>query len=329
MFLKLIKFAAIACVVPLLLAFSLIASQQSQDRTGESSLDFSRLPEIGGQSSPLIGYTTFDGDELGFRRFETTEDGAPLLVLVHGSGWHGLAYVQLAQRIAEAGLADVVVPDLRGHGPSPQRRGDVDYIGQLENDLHALIKQEVSEGQSIVMAGHSSGGGLVIRYANGEFGDDLGGAILMAPFLKHDAPTMRPSSGGWAEAKVRRIIGLSMLNTVGIKALNHLPIIDFAFSQDVIDGPLGQTATRAYSYRMNVSFAPRSDYLQDVAKLPPFLLVAGRDDEAFVSDLYEPTLSSANPGGRYVLIDGVSHLDLISSDMNFNAIRDYLAGFDS
>ena len=140
MFLKLIKFAAIACVVPLLLAFSLIASQQSQDRTGESSLDFSRLPEIGGQSSPLIGYTTFDGDELGFRRFEATEDGAPLLVLVHGSGWHGLAYVQLAQRIAQAGLADVVVPDLRGPGPSLHRRCAGGALGQLETALSAQHK---------------------------------------------------------------------------------------------------------------------------------------------------------------------------------------------
>lgn len=329
MLLKLLKFAAIAFVVPLSLALFLVASQQSQDRTGEDSLDFSRIPESSGQSSPLIAYTTLDGDELGFRRFEAARDGAPLLLLVHGSGWHGLAYVQLAQRIAEAGLANVVVPDLRGHGPNPQRRGDIDYIGQLENDLHALIKQETNEGQSFVMAGHSSGGGLVIRYANGEFADDLDGAILMAPFLKHDAPTMRPSSGGWAEAKVRRIIGLSMLNMVGIKAFNHLPIIDFAFSQNVIDSPLGQTATRSYSYRMNVSFAPRNDYLQDVSKLPPFLLVAGRDDEAFVADLYEPTLSPANPSGQYVLIDGISHLDVISSNMNFDAIRDYLTGFDS
>jgi len=328
MLLDLISFVAISCAIPLSIALSLISSQQSRDRTGEGSLDFSRLLGRTEQSSPLISYKTPDGDELGFRRYATAREGAPLLLLVHGSGWHGIAFDQLAQRVADAGLANVVVPDLRGHGANPERRGDINYIGQLESDLHALIEQEARDGQSVVMGGHSSGGGLVVRYANGQFGEDLKGAILMSPFLKYNAPTTRPSSGGWAEAMVRRIIGLSMLNTVGITVFNHLPVIDFAFPQEVIDGPLGHTATRAYSYRMNTSFAPRNNYLQDVSKLPPFLLVAGRDDEAFVADLYEPTLSPANPNGRYVLIDGVSHLDVISSDEAFTAVRDYLTGRD-
>lgn len=324
MLIKIISFILISCAISLAIALILIFSQTSQDRTGQSSLDFSRQSGRGADPAPLLAYKTDDGDTLGFRRYTTNRANAPLLVLVHGSGWHGLAFDALAQRIAKADLATVIVPDLRGHGPNPIRRGDVDYIGQFETDLHSLIKQEAKAGQAVVMGGHSSGGGLVIRYANGLFGDDLDGAILLAPFLKYNAPTMRQNAGGWAETKTRRIIGLTMLNAVGITALNHLKVIDFAFPQQIIDGPLGHTATRAYSYRLNVSYAPRSDYLADIAKLPPFRLIAGRSDEAFDAQAYEPTLSAVNPNGDYILLDDVSHLDVMYVDETFQAVQDYL-----
>ncbi|MEO0495771.1 MAG: alpha/beta fold hydrolase [Pseudomonadota bacterium] len=277
-------------------------SDPSRDRTGEGSLDFTQIKMAGSEPPPLTYFTGANGSQLGVRKYSADRAQAPLVVLLHGSGWHGLGYHSLAARIANANLADVLLPDLRGHGPNPERRGDIDYIGQLEDDLHALIEAQRSPGQKVVMAGHSSGGGLAIRYAGGQFGGDLDGAILLAPFLKHDAPTTRPASGGWAQARVRRIIGLSMLNTVGITALNHLKIVDFAFPKAVLEGPLGHTATRAYSYTMNRSYAPRSDYLGDVARLPKFLLVVGRDDEAFVADAYEGTLSAVNAKGQYVLL---------------------------
>jgi len=39
-------------------------------------------------------------------------------------------------------IAQVVTPDLRGDGINPDKRGDVDYIGQLDDDkkLHCLKK---------------------------------------------------------------------------------------------------------------------------------------------------------------------------------------------
>ena len=75
------------------------------------------------------------------------------------------------------------------------------------------------------MLGHSSGGWLVVRFAGGAHGDLIDHAVLLAPFLKYNAPTTRENAGGWAYTMVRRIIGLSMLNTFRITALNYLPII--------------------------------------------------------------------------------------------------------
>ena len=88
-----------------------------------------------------------------------------------GSGWLGIQFNRLASRLSDQ--AYVVVPDLRGHGASPERRGDVDYIGQMEDDIAALIETERLPGQAVILAGHSSGGGLVTRFAGGEHGSKL------------------------------------------------------------------------------------------------------------------------------------------------------------
>ncbi len=221
-------------------------------------------------------------------------------------------------------FANVLAPDLCGHGVALGRSGDVEYIGQLEDDLADLIKLHVKPGQKVVLAGHSFGGGLVVRFAGGAHRDLIDGAILMAPYLKYNAPTTRPNSGGWARPLTRRIIGLSMLNNANVRKLNHLPVIQFAFPSEVLNGPLGHTATPTYSFRLNTSFAPRNDYLGDVAVLPSFLLIAGRKDEAFIANKYEPLMSSANDAGEYVLLDGVGHLDVVDATPTRRAIAGFL-----
>lgn len=279
------------------------------------------------EPAPLREYTARDGTTLGYRAYEAGRSDAPLMVMVHGSGWHGLQFDALAARVADAGLADVVVPDLRGHGPDPVRRGDIDHIGQLETDLADLIAHRRAADQPVVMLGHSSGGGLTVRFAGGPHGAVLDGAVLMAPYLGHDAPTTRANSGGWARPMVRRIIGLSILDRLGITALHHLSVIQFRFPDAVLDGPRGDTATRAYSYRLNRSYAPRGDLSADLAGLPDHLLIAGRADEAFVATRFESTITDAAASrGRYVLLDGVGHLGVVDAPGSFAALSDWLSG---
>lgn len=308
-----------------MIAIGLIFSQGSGVPPSQGGLAFDKAPQSKrGEAHETLVYASRDGSGHPYRRFDSSRGGARLMVLVHGSGWHGEAYLPLAAAIAEAGLADVVVPDLRGHGFSPQRRGDIDHIGQLEEDLADLIRIARKPGQKLVLAGHSSGGGLVVRFAGGRFGSALDGAILLAPFLKYNAPTARPNSGGWAMPLTRRIIGLSMLNAVGVRLLNGLTVIRFAIPHSVRAGPGGEGATDSYSYRLNTSFAPRADYLRDVAALPPFLVVAGRDDEAFIASRYEQVMSPVNARGAYVLLDGVSHLQVYDPAHALEPIRHFL-----
>ena len=325
MVVKILKSVVISVALTLLVAVILVFTQRPTEMSGEGGLDFSAQLNSGRDDpAPLQDVTMRDGYDLKVRTYGGA-DNVPLLVMVHGSAWHGLQFDALASELADK--ADIVVPDLRGHGTAPGRRGDIDYIGQLEDDLADLITALAKPDQPVIMAGHSSGGGMVIRFAGGAHGDMLDGAVLMAPYLHHNAPTLRENAGGWNEVLLRRIIGLSILNTFQIKALNHLPIIQFNMPKAVLDGPLGDTATTSYSYRLNTSFAPRGNYLDDVAALPRFVLIAGSADEAFISSEFAPTMGAVTDKGRFDMLLGATHLDVVNDPRTLGIIGGFLDEF--
>jgi len=302
-------------------ALGLMASDRPLKDLRGDGLDFSRLP-LNGAPIPLTSYMARDGSALPLRHLSC--DNAPLLVILHGSGWHGAQLQALARKIAKSGLAEVLVPDLRGHGEAPARRGDIDYINQLEDDVVDLVKAHRKPGQKLILLGHSSGGGLVIRAAAGGLKGQIDEAVLLAPFLKYNAPTARKNSA-WARPLTRRIIGLSLYNLVRDFDHNFRICIQFRFPDAVLNGPLGHTATRAYSYRMMVGFAPRSAYLKDIAALPDFTLIAGEDDEAFHASRYEDTMASATARGRYHLVAGHGHLGIVDAPETLGLISERLA----
>ncbi len=290
------------------------------DFTGTADQDLTGLAKL----QPL---SVANASSINFRFYKNGGTNKRLIVLIHGSGWHSMQYAGMANYLIQNNLGHVVTPDLRGHGEIPDRRGDIDYIGQLEDDIALLVanlrsKHDISQ---VIIAGHSSGGGLVIRLAGGKHGHISDGWVLFAPFIKHDAPTARPDAGGWAYPLVPRIIGLSMLNNIGISWFNYLTAIQFSMPEIVRDGPLGHTATLAYSFRLNVSYAPRSNYSEDLASMKkPMLLLAGSNDEAFRPQAYQPTLSVHVTNGEYHILDGLGHIDLVNDKATFVALKNWL-----
>ena len=164
-----------------------------------------------------------------------------------------------------------------------------------------------------------------MRMAGGAYRDRMDKAVLLSPFLHHSAPTTHPNSGGWAKPLTRRLVGLSMLNNIGITALNNLTAIQFAMPQAILDGPLGHTATTAYSFRLNTSYAPRNNYQKDIEKLPPFMLVVGSKDEAFFAEEFEPLLTQYSDKGVYHLIDDVGHLGIVNAQQTRDLILTYIS----
>ncbi len=321
--LTILWFITVAFLITVAIAVGLILSEWPRPFKGSGGLSFRDLLGRVRVDMPMPDPVPMrDGYELLVRDYGATQ--GPLIIFVHGSGWNGMQFDQLASGLSDQGR--VLVPDLRGHGANPGLRGDIPHIGQLEEDLCDLIAANREDGQKVVVIGHSSGGGLVVRFAGGKYGAQMDAAVLLAPFLKHDAPTTRDNSGGWAQPLTRRLIGLSMLNALRIQGLNRLKVITFNFPPEVLEGPYGDLATTAYSYRLNTSYAPRSKYLADVAALPPFLLIAGREDEAFVADGYAPLMSGATGKGSYLVVPDQSHLGIVDAPQTEAAIREFLNG---
>ncbi len=91
------------------------------------AMDFSGAP-------PAHSFRARDGADLAYRTYSGTTDRA--IVLIHGSTGSSLSVHPLAKALNAKGFT-VYAPDVRGHGASG-RRGDIDYIGQLDDDIADL-----------------------------------------------------------------------------------------------------------------------------------------------------------------------------------------------
>lgn len=288
--------------------------------TGSRGLRFDALRMDGPEPPALERFPTRDGEALPVRHYPCPSHRH--LVLLHGSGSHSRYLAPLAHAISAGGAAQVHTPDLRGHGLAPSRRGDVDAIDQLESDVADLVRSiEKNDPEAeVVVGGHSSGGGLALRFAGGPYGNAACAYLLLAPFLAHDAPTTRRDAGGWARPKVARIVALSLLNALGIHALDRTVVIEFDMPEAYRDG----SETLAYSHRLNRGFAPRR-YASDLAAIRvPLLVLVGADDEAFLADRYPDAIRRSAPHAEVRLLPGVSHLGIVGAPETPPPILDWL-----
>ena len=129
------------------------------------------------------------------------------MIIFHGSGYHSRYLYKLAKTLSDGKVAQVATPDLRGHGVRPIKRGDIDYIGQLDDDLDDFVQFCITtyRPENIFIAGHSSGGGLALRLMGNDKRHQADGYVLLAPYLAHDAPTTNTKSG-WAKPSMIKVI---------------------------------------------------------------------------------------------------------------------------
>ena len=322
--LPLIKFIFISVVIQCSIATVLILFGKGRKFTSEERglafhellFDYSNLPS-------LQTFAARDGSQMTYRHYPAQSN--IVLILVHGSGWHSQYFLPLAEFISSQGLAQVYTPDLRGHGPTPQRRGDVNYINQLEDDLADILAviRKKNPHATLIVGGHSSGGGLVIRFAGSRYNQQADGYLLLSPFLKYNTPTIRPSSGGWAHAYTGRIAGLSMLNMLRIHWFDYLTAIEFNMPVEVRDG----TETLSYSHRLNTAYAPRN-YKKDLSAITqPVLVIAGTADESFNAEQFEPVMSQY-AAVQVTLLPNVTHMGVVVNPDVQPFLKDWLECFN-
>ena len=81
-----------------------------------------------------------DGYQTGICYQRATQPDHPLLIFLHDSRWYGQQFDPLFPRLVDYG--NLLAPNLRCHGPLAAHRGEIDYIGQFEDDIADLIFQK-------------------------------------------------------------------------------------------------------------------------------------------------------------------------------------------
>ena len=214
----------------------------------------------------------------------------------------------LAESLRAAGVTTYVL-DVRGHGGSG-RRGDIDYIGQLDDDLADFVAQlgPAKSGESRTLAGFSAGAGFTIRFAGGPYGSSFDRYVFLSPILP-GAPTLRPSAGGWTNISVPRIVTIAWLDRLGIPWFDGLPVISYAVSPERL-----QSVTASYSYRLMMNFGAGRQYegyLKNIHR-PAAVLVGGADEQV-VADRFAPLMQHLGVDIPVTIVPNMKHRDMIDA----------------
>ncbi len=262
-------------------------------------VDFSGLPAL--ETLPALR-----GGPIAFRRYGI--GSAQAVILLHGSAGHGTSLHPLARAMAEVGIS-VFVPDIRGHGATGER-GTISFDSQLADDIHSLVLhvRDLLPKVQVTLAGVSAGGGLALKFAGGAEGDSIDRLVMIGPALDRNAPTMTGDRvRRWAEPFTPRIVALEMLNSLGVRLFNHLPVIAYAIPREPVDPPL----TGTYSYRLLKAMLPEDHAAHLRGLVRPAFLVLGANDELFDAATLRTTVLAARRDVSVTLVPGVTHVGLV------------------
>lgn len=247
------------------------------------------------------------------------------IILIHGVGSTAYLYNKTAGLLQEATQAEVFAVDLRGHGKSDGKVGDVDYINQYADDLTDIIKtirKQKPKGK-IIITGHSMGGGVALNLAMQNYKIKIDGFLLFAPLLGHNSPAIQQTPQKetsevepFMKIHFARIIGLKMFNEVGNHSNDSLPVLFFNLPENM---PL-----RKYTYRANMSMAP-DDYKQGLKSIiVPILVVIGNQDEAFNAEAMKKAVTE-NSKAQIEIIEGVTHNGIRHNPQAYDFIKKWFS----
>jgi alpha-beta hydrolase superfamily lysophospholipase len=267
---------------------------------------------FGGVPAPLH-FQAQDGASLQYYAYAAAPD--KIAVLVHGSAGPGSSMHALAQSLRAAGIT-AYVPDIRGHGGSG-RRGDIDYIEQIDDDLADFVAQlgPAKSGETRTLVGFSAGAGFTIRFAGGRYGELFDRYVLLSPILPGSS-ALRPNAGGWTNIALPRLITIAYLGSAGIHWFDGWPVIAYAVSRDP-----SRDTTASYSYRLAMNFGAGRNYesyLKNIRR--PAAILVGDADEQVVADQLAPLLTRLDVNIPVTILPGMKHADMIANPAALPAV---------
>src|SRR5215472_17300334 len=180
----------------------------------------------------------------------------------------------LAKALRDGGVSAYIL-DMRGHGGSG-RHGDIDYIGQLDDDVADFVKNlgPAKSGEVRTLIGFSAGAGFTIRFAGGRHGELFDRYIFLSPILP-GAHTLRPNAGGWTNISNPRVVTIGLLDSLGIRLFDGFDVISYAVP------PNNEQATSRYSYRLFKNFGAGREFARYLTSIhrPAAVLVGSADEQ--------------------------------------------------
>jgi len=266
-----------------------------------------------------------------------------IVVLVPGSSSHSEQYSVLGRGISERGVYTRII-DVRGHGLSVCRsssdcslenfwpweyRDDNDYyvgrIGdsfdsnQIIRDLgrHVATLKEEFPFANIYVAGHSSGGGVVSRFADAGGVNLADGLILLAPFNHYEQPQNREDNSNYCRSYAN--IDTGALGAA-IRGDIHRYVLFFDHGDELT---LSNNVTQ-YSYTTMTGMATEDPvkFWQSFTK--PHLFIAAENDHLLDPEKSRKQFEKAAFPGDFTLIKNTSHIGLTISDEVAETIADWL-----
>ncbi len=225
------------------------------------------------------------------------------LILIPGVTMYGYYYIPLMKEISNKNILIRVI-DLRGHGDSEGKRGDVPNKDSLIKDLQLHINdlEQKYQGIEIFIGGHSMGAGICGRFIEKNQNVNVKGVIHLAPFFHYRQSGMKNS--GFLKVDIFKLL--------------------FGKDHDVTHtyNPAGNDQKLVKTYTKIMSKVTMVEDYNEFKKNDSIksLLIIGKKDELFEwKEMFKDFDDNANL--KKVAVENETHLGIILN----STIADYMA----
>ena len=272
-----------------------------------------------------------DGAKLSYDKFNATEHKATMIFL-HGSTYNSRRYASIAKALCAQSYNSCLL-NWRGHGSYNDKTGDLDYIGQLEDDLADFISHyQQSNDQPIVLGGHSAGAVICLRYIAKYGCDNIDAVNFIAPAINGPLETVRyqQASASW-QYRINHFRAAQPITLAPEAALQHAPtlkmwpfwiakLLPFMRHKTILTFPASERMAKLegrtlnYSYNMMLS-CDINNYPAAFNQINvPVLLLAGQLDEVLHPDLLSTIYHwhlSAKINKQLIELPNVNHMGVV------------------